>query len=155
MQRFEELLLLFQCLCLVCTFPPSNWTTTLFKEGDQLWTGQFSNCMHCHNTKSLATTLLTIHHCSNTGSISNCPNAQGSFTGKDQIQKTACWLNYKCNEIVRCSGMFVMVQNNQESRCKYWATRLSVCSFALHRLLCLRTLVRQLLTSLTPSLVGQ
>ena len=105
MQSFEELLLLFQCLCLVCTFPPSNWTTTLFKEGDQLWTGQFSYCTHCHNTKSLATTLLTIHHCSNTGSITNRPNAKGSFTGKDQIQMTACWLNYKCNENVRCSGM--------------------------------------------------
>ena len=56
-----------------------------------------------------------------------------------------------------------VVQNNQKSKCKYWGTRLSVCSFAhtAHLFTCsalltsLRSLVCFLAPSLTPKLVGK
>ena len=56
-----------------------------------------------------------------------------------------------------------VVQNNQKSKCKYWGTHLSVCSFAhtAHLFTCsalltsLRSLVCFLAPSLTPKLVGK
>ena len=65
------------------------------------------------------------------------------------------------HQLIRKSYQYTVVQNNQESRHKHWATCLSVCSPLTHLLaphcsLWLRTLLclfNRSLTSLTPKLV--